>query len=395
MPTKRSRHRVKTTDHKPRRQFWALLLLTVAMLLLIFYSGLRFKSTAMTNGVAWIDGHAGLRFSPNGIAFGNLVAPSPDRSEDGERQLSMVFAVKPGKTSDAHFRFLLLLHGGADDEQLVVGQWRDWLIVMNGDDYDARRRQTRIAVDALQPQKECFVTITSGEDGTAVFIDGQLMKKNSDMHLTVPGAAGRTKLVLGNSNYSRHPWRGEIYGLAIYDHVLTAPVITQDFKQWHRERTFAFAQPRRAASLYLFNEGRGGKVVDHAPGGHHLTIPDKMVILTKEILGAPVIGDEDNSLLLQDMAINFAGFLPMGFLLSALLWHMLHYNHRMRLILVMLLCGTVSLTIELAQAWIPSRSSQVLDLVLNTMGAGVGVVLHRVSQHWLGPPPRGTPPEQQ
>jgi glycopeptide antibiotics resistance protein len=40
----------------------------------------------------------------------------------------------------------------------------------------------------------------------------------------------------------------------------------------------------------------------------------------------------------------------------------------------------LSLGIELAQAWIPSRSSQMLDLALNTMGGAIGVAL----QHLFG-----------
>jgi glycopeptide antibiotics resistance protein len=47
----------------------------------------------------------------------------------------------------------------------------------------------------------------------------------------------------------------------------------------------------------------------------------------------------------------------------------------------MLVCGAISLTIELAQAWIPSRSSQMLDLILNTLGGGIGVLLHGLYQH--------------
>ena len=47
-------------------------------------------------------------------------------------------------------------------------------------------------------------------------------------------------------------------------------------------------------------------------------------------------------------------------------------------------CGSISLGIELAQAWIPGRSSQMLDLILNTLGAGLGVVLHAVWRRALG-----------
>jgi VanZ family protein len=39
------------------------------------------------------------------------------------------------------------------------------------------------------------------------------------------------------------------------------------------------------------------------------------------------------------------------------------------------LCFSVSLLIEIVQAWMPSRSSASLDLLLNTLGALIGAAL--------------------
>jgi VanZ family protein len=55
-----------------------------------------------------------------------------------------------------------------------------------------------------------------------------------------------------------------------------------------------------------------------------------------------------------------------------------------RLLIAMLVCGVISLTIEIAQAWIPSRSSQMLDFILNTLGAGGGVILHSAYRRYFG-----------
>jgi hypothetical protein len=191
------------------------------------------------------------------------------------------------------------------------------------------------------------------------------------------------QLVLGNSTYGRHPWEGNLYGLAFFDRGLAAPVIQKHFQQWERERRFAFALPDKAYGLYLFNEGQGNRVVDHAQGENDLIIPEKMTILTKEFLAGPLWPDDYR--LYQDMVINIVGFSPMGFLLSALLWHANRRSIKQRFLVVMIACGTLSLGIELAQAWIPSRSSQLLDLLLNTLGAGAGVLLHSTYLYIFGP----------
>jgi len=375
---------------------WGLLLLTVAMLLLILYSGLHFKGASIANEVTWLDDRDGIRFDRNGIVYAKNVSLPVRRNAANAHALTIALALKPlAENNDGHFRLLLLLHGGDDAEQLIVGQWRSWLVIMNGDDYDAKRRRARISVDTLAPPQEHFVTITSGDNGTAVFIDGQRVKSNRDLHLRIPRAGKKIALVLGNSIYGRHPWAGEIYGLAYYDYVRSATDIGQDFQSWDREHSFAFARPLDPAGLYVFDEGQGPRVVDHAKGKQDLTIPAQMTILTKEVL-APAFGNTEYNLsLVQDMVINITGFIPMGFLLSTLLWHMHGRPVARRLLIAMLVCGVISLTIEIAQAWIPSRSSQMLDFILNTLGAGAGVILHGAYRRYFGTnPPKAHTPKQ-
>jgi VanZ family protein len=359
---------------------WGLLALTGAMLLLILYSGLRFKGAAITNEVSWIDSRTGIRFGNSGVVYGNTPPTTADATAPDQQPLSIEMALKPQAPNDGHFKLLLVLHGHDDDSQLVIGQWKSWLVVMHGDDYAHKRHRPRISVNALQKPVERFLSVTSGQAGTALFLDGTLIRRNADLHLHIPKGNGRTRLVLGNSVYGRHAWAGEIYGLAYFDRELSGEAIKAHYRKWNAERTFAFALKDKAVGLYLFDEGQGTRVADHAPGGNDLQIPRKITILIKEFLAAPPSGEEFNLSLFQDMVINLTGFFPMGFLLSALLWHWRRQTFRKRLLIVMLVCGVISLTIELAQAWIPSRSSQMLDLILNTLGGGIGALLHGLYQ---------------
>ena len=370
-----------TNPHK-RSTPWGLFLLSAAMLVLILYSGPHSKGASSTNSVNWLGDQAGIRFGRNGIVHGQGITPL---SNDA---LTISLAVQPGDSDDGHFRFLLLLHGGEDEHQLVIGQWRSWLVIMNGDDYDASRRRARIAVDVLQPNRERYVVVTSGNEGTTVYIDGQKAKANGDLRLQIPGDGVATRIVLGNSIYGRHPWEGDIFGLAFFDRVLSETVIQSQFDQWQQKRRFIVAPSAKPSGLYLFDKGRGRQVSDHGGGRHDLNIPERLVILTKEFLTPPFGPGQYR--LYQDMVINIMGFIPMGFLLSALLWHADHRSLWKRLLAVMIACGAISLAIELAQAWIPTRSSQLLDWILNTLGAGAGVLLHHLFIFIFGPGHPGT-----
>jgi glycopeptide antibiotics resistance protein len=77
----------------------------------------------------------------------------------------------------------------------------------------------------------------------------------------------------------------------------------------------------------------------------------------------------------QDIFFNFVGFMPLGFILAANLMKA-GSDYRINIILMpVLLCFAVSLMIEISQAWIPSRSSDSLDLMLNTIGGFAGALI--------------------
>lgn len=376
---------MKTAGASSRPLPRMVLLLTAAMLVLIVYFGLRFKDTAITNDVDWLEGAAGIRFERNSIVYADRLDLPSETGGTTPSALSIELALKSDGPRDGHFQFVLLLHGGQDDRQLVIGQWRSWLIVMNGDDYDARRRQPRIAVEALQAGKIRFVTVTSGKDGTVIHLDGRPVRRKPGLTLRMPDLSKGGHLVLGNSIYGRHAWAGDLYGLALYPRVLDPAVIDRHYDQWRRTGTFARAAADGPSGLYLFDEKGGAVVADQSGAGNHLAIPQRMAILNKEFLSAPFVHEGNKPSLVQDMVINLAGFVPMGFLLSALLCGGRCRAFGKRLGWVMLVCGGLSLGIELAQAWIPTRSSQMLDLILNTLGAGLGVLLHRAYRRVLPP----------
>jgi len=101
-----------------------------------------------------------------------------------------------------------------------------------------------------------------------------------------------------------------------------------------------------------------------------------MRILDKKILSLTWEELNFDSRFIQDIIINFAGFIPLGFVLIATFIKAGGFFKKYGILITLVSGFTVSLTIEFLQAWIPSRSSDILDLIFNTLGTLLGVMLY-------------------
>jgi glycopeptide antibiotics resistance protein len=96
--------------------------------------------------------------------------------------------------------------------------------------------------------------------------------------------------------------------------------------------------------------------------------------LHNSILIPPWKEDHDK-LEFRDLAINILGFVPFGALLFACL--RMHRSDSLATFLTVLAGFTITLTIETLQAFIPGRLSGILDIITNTLGTYLGVLLFR------------------
>jgi hypothetical protein len=357
-----------------------LICLSVVFLLIILAAGLKPKGFRLVNKVSWIEGQPGIRFSRFGIAYTHPLDDLIESQKSDPDGFSMEIALKPASYRGRRFKFILAIHDGNDSEQLIMGQWRSWFIVMNGDDYAYRKKTKRISVDAANAASPSptarFITIASGKDGTRIYLDGELVRTQKGLSLKMP-PGGDARLLLGNSVYGRHPWRGDIYGLALYRHTVTSREAADNFKRWVEDRSFSYAAGGNAFALYLFDEKAGTRVLNHAGGNLHLEIPSRMRVLERRILALPWKGFGFNRNFIADIIINLFGFMPFGFILFATLTRLGGAFEKHGVLITVAFCFSASFAIEILQAWIPSRSSSMLDLLLNTLGAWAGAISYR------------------
>lgn len=351
--------------------------LSVAVLFGILFFGLWPKDFNFSNDVTWITEQPGIRFSGYGIAYTDPIKKLSKENDSGENGFSVEIVLKPASYHEDGFNFILAIHNGKDSNQLFVGQWHSSIIVMNGDDYNHRRRTKRIAVKlAGVPPTTRFLTITTGKDGTRIYLDGQLKRTKRDLTLKIPDG-GKSRLLLGNSVYGKHSWEGDVYGLAFYRYILTDHDVAMHFDNWFKGQNFLFAMKYKPFVLYLFDEKRGKRAFDYAGEKHDLEIPSRMQILDKTVLSLTWDRLNFDSRFIRDIIINLIGFIPLGFFLNATFVKAGGSFEKHSVLTTVVLCFTLSLAIETLQAWMPSRSSDFLDLVLNTLGALLGVMIYR------------------
>ena len=354
-----------------------MICLSAALLLIILAAGLKPRGFRLDNKVSWIKGQPGIRFNRFGIAYTNPLDSLIANRKSNPDGFSCEIAMKPASYHGYRFEFILALHNGDDSDQLIMGQWRSWLIVMNGDDYAYKGKTNRISVDAsASAPTTWFVTIASGQDGTEIFIDGKLAAAKKDLKLEIP-TGGKTRLVVGNSAYGKHPWRGDIYGLALYNYSLSSQKAALHFKRWSKDHSFSFAQDDKPFVLYLFDEMEGIRALDHSGGNFHLEIPSRMQLLEKEILVPPWNNYNFNRSFIVDIILNLVGFIPFGFVLFATFIRLGGAFEKHGVLITVAFCFSVSFSIEILQAWIPSRSSSMLDLLLNSLGGWTGAYAYR------------------
>ena len=348
--------------------------MSFAVLAGILFFGLWPKGYSNSNNVQWIGDQPGIRFGQYGMGYTDPINELSKEDKSGAAGFSIEIALKL-LNFEQGFNFIMAFHAGKDSDQLLLGQWRSSIIAMNGDDYAHRRKTKRISVNtALWPQRIIFLTITTGKEGTKVYINGHSINAKKDLRLKLPDD-GNARLLLGNSVYGKHSWKGYIYGLALYEHSLSARAVDLHFDGWVKSQNFSFAKEYNPFLLYLFDERTGERVLDHSGGSRDLKIPPKVPILDKKFLSSDWNQLDFDLKSFQDVIINLVGFMPLGFMLAATFIKAGPISAKQSILVTVILCFTLSLAIEIVQAWIPSRSSDSLDLVLNTLGGLAGALI--------------------
>jgi hypothetical protein len=331
-----------------------------------------------SNRVNWLSEHPGLHFEPYGIAYD----PAPLAASPGLNGASVTSAnftvelwIETHREPANNVFNILTIHNPRLPLDFVLGQWKqDFLLratMQHPQPADAIRE---VGLDDVLPDQQArFITVRSDGAGTDFYLDGLAIGHFPQFVLNAEALDGQ--LILGNGASGKNPWTGRLFGLALYSQALNAREIARHRAVWTQGRARQLANAPGLVALYLFDEGRGQQAKDSSGNRHRVIIPAVFRPIHRDFLLPPWNDISYNRPDYSDIAINVLGFVPFGFCFF-LHRHALRPRRLLTNALLAVFAGvTVSLTIEIIQAWLPNRTSSMNDLLTDTAGLLFGVAL--------------------
>jgi hypothetical protein len=318
--------------------------------------------------VVWLENRNGLRIGAGGVIVSS--GPYEIASAENAPEASLELWLQPRRIWDTGT--LLAFYKPENLFQFSLYQSQTDLVVRTAAQGEQRRAKAAsfYVNDVFQRNAgPVFITVTTGVKGAWVYVDGVLAVAAPQFPLSAGDFSGL--LVLANSPGQPDSWLGQLLGFAVYGRQLTAAQILHHCATWKQTGRPELAGDECNAALYLFDERSGNVVRDKARSGVNLLIPERYRIPEKIVL-EPFWTEFSMSRSYWRGALrNIVGFIPLGFFFYAYLATRLPIK---RAALVTVLLGSaVSFTIEILQAFLPTRDSGTTDIITNTLGACVGV----------------------
>ena len=340
----------------------------VCVLLIFLVAGL-WPFHAPRNEVRWLNAGSGLLFGKHG----SIVSASPFEATtaQADNPCTLEIWLEPNRVDTGGGMILVFYWPASGVVPFALRQWRGGL-VLERESHVHFAKKTEIYVgDVFSGVKPALVTISSGAASTAIYLDGRLLKKTSNFVLSIRDLTGQ--LVIANAPSTSYSWSGQIKGLAIYDRELTDVEVSGSFADWTKGGQPHSAKSENVVARYLFNERSGNVVHNQVDSATNLLIPGRFFLLHEQFLEGPWHEYQPGWHYWKNVLVNVIGFIPLGFCFRAFFFTIAKFK---RATLVTIVLGfALSLTIEVLQAFLPTRDSGMTDLFTNTLGTALGAIL--------------------
>jgi VanZ family protein len=343
----------------------ATALLIVVIIILV--AGLWPFNPFPANNVAWLKGRNGLEFGRNPIVLSKRPL---DFAEPKWSSISVEIWLLPADNWSS--RTFFSIYTPENPKRFYMLNYHNLFIIRRTrPDTTGQWEVATIGVEkTVPPDSPLFIAVTGGPKSSSIYFNGKLARALPGYSLSGSDISGQ--LIFGTSPFDKQTWHGEWRGLAIYGAELSPADVLAHYQEWVQGHQAELAKGSVPTALYDFHEGEGDNIHDLAGAAPDLFIPKHFSVPHKPILQWPWNEFHPTRSYVLDIAINIAGFVPLGFFLAAFLWSAT--RNRRPVLTAILIGALISLTIELLQAYIPQRSSGMTDIITNTLGTAIGAI---------------------
>jgi VanZ family protein len=319
------------------------------------------------NEVSWLGVENGLRFG----GYSTIISSATFQMDGSQEEASCSLEIwlQPELVNDSNT--FVAFSTSENPLQFSLHQYFSNVILKR--EITGRHPQTEvIGIEGVFRQiTPRFLTITSSAQGTEMYVDGALARAFPGFRL---GKDFTGQLVIGTSPVRTDGWAGQLRGLAIYNQELTASQVARHYETWTMRGAPELVGNEHVAALYLFNEHTGNVVHNALHSGIELYIPKRFSLLHQTFLKPFWKEFKPKWSYISDTLMNIVGFIPLGFVFYGY-WSSAR-PIKSAAVTTVFWGLAVSLTIEILQSYLPTRSSGTTDLFTNTFGTFLGVRLY-------------------
>jgi len=347
------------------------------ILIIILIAGLWPFNFFPKNEVTWLPDKNGVYFPGQGMILSLDSLNDPQQLLLNKKSITIEILIRPTEEPPNSINRILSIYDGEGSEITFLGQWKKHLIIQSRIKRPVGNiLHNGIGVDdALGKDQDYLLSITSGTEGTTIYINGQLAQTYPHHRMLDRVTSKKIGFILGNSPVGKNSWKGRIMGLAIYNRTFSAEQIFKHYQLYLENNFTMYPEKEGLIGLYFFNEKQGAAIRDYSNLNNHLTIPVLFRPVKKIILDPPWNDFRWNKSFVQDTIVNLLGFVPLGFFFTAFLLKASNWKRKIIYIGVAATGFAISLTIELSQIYLPSRYSQLDDVICNSVGTVLGIII--------------------
>ena len=325
---------------------------------------------APKNRATWLQGENGIELKrPSSLVSAAGFEASPNYT--GET-LELLLQPNSLRSTNAILAFDGAVRGGVG---FAVRQYKQAVVVRQP--YIDAQGVPQVAwlagMDAFAARTPVLITVASSKQETSIYLDGLLKEKFQNKGTSINNLTGR--MVVGNSTEVSDSWPGQVLGLAMYRSQLTAAQIAEHYAQWTERGKPEISSDEAGFALYSFNERQGDVVHNQLDPATNLLIPGHYFLLHPRLFSSLKQDYKPTWQYWEDVGVNIAGFIPFG--LFAAIYFSRVRRMRWPLPATIVFGFLISLMIEGLQFLLPTRSSGSTDLITNTLGTIVGVMVYR------------------